>query len=488
MAWLASSSCGDTKSERKQFAQLAEGCAINSDCINPYTCVFERCHEECTTDFDCPSVERCVQSGVAGLFVCQLPDDVNCSRDKDCAGDQICGIDQECRDPCLTALECTPTQICAASGECASSDMNRDVIDANNNIVIVLPEVPGPSTVASDDSSGGPHETDPVTSSAAGDDLVLDGTSGFEGPSSTTSESDSNEDLGTSSIPPGTTGTEDIGSSVDDPSNASTTDGGQSTYDYEEPSDGSPDGNDTRELAIPLLGVASIHLPRGDEDWFSVEVPSDGRAHILTFHLQQEFSLAAVYEVRAASDDSSIGAHVFPTGTTGEVSVTVGPGSTTLLRLTPQAGNDGGRAVLWVDDVPEQDDYEPNQDHQSAAAIAVGQEVIAQMVIPYTSSTDQNEEDWFTIDLASGMTTLEVSQIPADLRLWINLHDDEGTPLQNEITSAGQFRATVELDVLDGGQYYLRFLGYRAAGFGSHARPGEHLGYFEEPYIFRVEQ
>ena len=45
-------------------------CTRNTDCQNPLSCTFGKCHETCREARDCPDGHRCI--AVAGAGVCQL--------------------------------------------------------------------------------------------------------------------------------------------------------------------------------------------------------------------------------------------------------------------------------------------------------------------------------------------------------------------------------------------------------------------------------
>jgi hypothetical protein len=96
---------------------LASGCSINSDCVSPLVCAFQRCHNECTSSRDCLGGARCVASD-RPFRVCQLSDEIQCRTNADCARGMICGVDLQCRDQCGTDQDCIPGQVCT-SGSCA---------------------------------------------------------------------------------------------------------------------------------------------------------------------------------------------------------------------------------------------------------------------------------------------------------------------------------------------------------------------------------
>ncbi len=128
-------SCSNSDKERIQAAGLAEGCTLNSDCLNPLVCTFTRCHDECKSDRDCPGEQRCVK-GDDG-YICQLKLETDCTRKPTaCQGEQVCGIDGECRDSCSSNTDCTKGQTCATSGECASTVSTKDIVDEEGNILV----------------------------------------------------------------------------------------------------------------------------------------------------------------------------------------------------------------------------------------------------------------------------------------------------------------------------------------------------------------
>jgi hypothetical protein len=99
----------------------AEGadCLVNSDCNEPWVCVFQRCHEQCITSRDCDGTLRCVGAH-APAKVCQLESEAatTCRTDADCGKSLKCGVDARCRDSCFADEDCIGEQTCVR-GVCA---------------------------------------------------------------------------------------------------------------------------------------------------------------------------------------------------------------------------------------------------------------------------------------------------------------------------------------------------------------------------------
>jgi hypothetical protein len=162
--------CGSDDEKAINLAKLSQGCSLNSQCENPLVCTFAHCHRQCDDDRDCRGEERCVK-GESG-HVCQLAADTACTTAKDCNGTQVCGVDKECRDKCTADSDCTTStrgadQVCAQSGECASTDPKKDTVDGMGNIQ------PDPFDDTKDSGAGG--------ASGAGGSGGASGSSGSDG-------------------------------------------------------------------------------------------------------------------------------------------------------------------------------------------------------------------------------------------------------------------------------------------------------------------
>lgn len=518
--WVATylvGGCGDSTEERLAAAELAESCSINTDCRDPLVCVFERCHEACEADRDCPPTQRCVRGPSDDLNVCQLPDEVACTKDKDCPGEQVCGIDDECRDACKTEKDCTTTQICANSGECASTDPGRDSLDDDGNILGSAGQggsggrqgtagnggsVGGAGARGSGDggagtageggspASGSNGDGGSAASEPSGDGGSAPGGSGASPTGSAAGGSPTGSGAGGS---PTSSGAGGEGAAGGEGGNGAMGQagmggaGGTEPDSYVESSDGveTVENND-RDHTVPMPSTASIYLPAGDEDWFSVQVPDDGRAHVLEIGVAQDSTLRAQLDVLAGADFSQVGPRqLFAQGVTTSVFATVGPGSTTLLRFFIFAGT--GRAALTLDVVAENDAYEPNNERVGAPAIPLNTDISAQIMVPYSSAeqTSANAiDDWYAVDLSAGAATVNLLANPDSGRFTVGVVTSNNTVVSSFTPAMGQLgplAATIPSD----GTYFIRFA--RLSGFDTVVA-GAKPAHMAEQYVFRVEQ
>ncbi|HVY29237.1 MAG TPA: hypothetical protein VHB79_21910 [Polyangiaceae bacterium] len=138
--------CESDVNSKLALAGLSSRCRINSDCSSELACVFQRCHEQCSSSRDCDRGSRCV-AGERGRSVCQLEDEAACSDAGTCHGAELCGVDGQCRDGCSSDSGCLSEQVCRA-GTCA----DQDELDPQGALVPSpdRPATPTPCAFASD--------------------------------------------------------------------------------------------------------------------------------------------------------------------------------------------------------------------------------------------------------------------------------------------------------------------------------------------------
>jgi hypothetical protein len=105
--------CGDSKKIDK-----GTPCLLNSDCNNPLSCVYGKCHEGCRSSTDCTGGAECTK--VQGLGVCLLPEESACTiANPVCNTSLACAVDLRCRSACTAAAtDCMGSQLCV-QGYCA---------------------------------------------------------------------------------------------------------------------------------------------------------------------------------------------------------------------------------------------------------------------------------------------------------------------------------------------------------------------------------
>ncbi len=506
--------CTSSTAERLRAAALGGNCSINSDCKNPYKCAFERCHVQCEEDRDCePAPLRCVHGSTEGVPVCQLPDEVECETDRDCPGDkQVCGIDKECRDPCDEDGDCTRTQICANSGECASTDGDHDHVDDNGNIIVDgggtggtdsgggeggRPSGGGGATATGGTGRGGSGATtgeggeagEPGGNGSGGSAQGGNGGGGSgAGGSGTGGGGGNGGAAGMGGNPGGSGGMAGLGGNAGGGAAGSAGAGGSAGEVLTETPDGMETvDNDTRgtALAITLPSRATIYVTPNDEDWFSVTPPNDGRSHIVSIVIAQEASALTQIDGYTLVNNAPMDSFGYALGTTGYAYATAGPGATLLFRFMPRLGAiNSGLVHLSFDVETENDAYEPNNTKMTARQIATGMTYSGIVLDPWVSDLERPRQDWFAVDLAVGPVTVSFTAVPSEGRLNVSRVNPAGATTNMGSNTVGAIR-DYTFTTTEAGTYYLMFEPFSGiAGFSSGAKPA----YLSEPYSFRVTQ
>lgn len=397
------SGCGDSSEQRLMAAELAEGCSINSDCLEPYVCVFEYCREACEEDRDCAPEQACVRSDRHGVNVCQPA---------------------LSPAPCEGGGDCSPEGTNAQSGEGVGVRVTprigriRDVQLQSERAVAVTSA--GSETTV--ESSGDPMRADEEPA------FIYDETSGAA-----------------------------------------------------EAPNAAPDA-----IPIPSAGSVAINLPADDQDWFAIEVPDDGRAHVIDIAIGSSPTLGVTLTAVAARDFSVIGSEAVPHGADGKVHVSVGPGTSTLIGCQNRAGD--GQAQLTLRTLDEMDEHEPNNVSADAAPIDLDTTIRAQFMRPYTASegvTRDVADDWYAVELAAGTATLSLLGSPKSGRFnvsWTRPALGDG-PIA--VAAAPGWVGNAEFDVPESGTYFIRFWPY--SGFSAFAA-GDKPPHLAQSYRFRVTQ
>jgi len=122
VALAASQACG---SDEPQTRAVGDGCFLPTDCADPLVCVFQRCHQQCLQDRDCPPESFCSGAQAPKKGVCLLASEIPCERTSDCHLGLVCGRRNRCETPCKDDGGCLVSQTCDR-GSCVDRTIAPD--------------------------------------------------------------------------------------------------------------------------------------------------------------------------------------------------------------------------------------------------------------------------------------------------------------------------------------------------------------------------
>jgi hypothetical protein len=439
--------CSDSSEEEKKTVDLSAQCTINSDCKDPLVCAFARCHVECAEARDCPTGQRCVfgdHEEAKKDGVCQLEDEVKCSRDGDCDTDQFCAQDGECRngcrdnDDCVVGYKCTPSNACAADDE----------LEPDGDIPVAPPPGGG---------EGG----------AGGAPSAVEGGAGGEGPS------------------PSTGGATSAGGAGGEPGTEPSDGGAPSGDDCSLPD---VDNND-RDSATPYeLGteVEACLQSKEDLDFYEFTTPAEPAQGGWLVARATDVGTDGNYylDVYSGTDNARIQRFYGAMGSNGAVWIPAAPSQVFRALIEPYSvippEYTFSAVFTGVDD-----SYEPNDSRDDAVPIEVGDEVEGYLFQGYKSSTrPENDQDWFEVNLAAGSVTATLNQ-PEGSSSYIYLVDSAGGAVKNAYGAGGE-DVTLTQTGLAIGTYYFNVQHYNSAMVAGQGTTPPDLEAM--PYVFQVTQ
>jgi len=218
--------------------------------------------------------------------------------------------------------------------------------------------------------------------------------------------------------------------------------------------------NGDRDHAQPLGTQASFCVDGGnDHDWFYVDVPDDGKAHVIRLDLAQAPEAWVQAEIYAKSDFSKIGGLSLDEGVQATSWVSVGSGTRTLFDFSEYIGSEGLIDVKTTI-TPEKDDYEPNSSRAEAAAISAGSQVRAQFVVPYTADDDRAVDDWFKLELTAGTHVFSLDAVPVEVWFQVDVTDSNNVAVHEETAPNKGATFETSFEVETAGTYYFRLHNY----------------------------
>jgi hypothetical protein len=416
-------------------------CLMNSDCNNPLSCTFGKCHAACAVTRDCPTGERCVK-GPAGN-VCQLTDEKLCPVSggvSNCMSPLVCAIDLQCRNHCTVAtatVDCTAGQLCAG-GYCAEKrELNPD-----GTLMVGAPTADAGSADAGMPSpdAGPTPEVGPTPDAPA--DTAPSGA------------------LGPCGVP------------------------------EQEP-------NDTREqataIAAPIMLSSCIGTPE-DRDFYELTAPSDpGGGYyqfsitgvnfdtdVLAYNVADQGEIGHIY---AASDGQDLFGYL-AVAPGKKYRLSIGSFISTDKAPTPYKLN---LTYTKVDDA-----QEPNESVDAPKAITLGAPVTGYLFGGLRTVPPKEEAlfDWYTVMGAAAPITATVENVPSNMTVYIKIIDPTG----HEATAIGSNDgANVTVTKMDGtaGAYKVLVQPFtvQSADFFGHADDATMVpAHFTHPYKLTVSQ
>jgi hypothetical protein len=518
--------CGTSAEERRRASALGAGCTLDSEC-DPHFCIFERCHQQCDTDFDCPDEQRCVK-GSSDVNVCQLPDERDCEEDSDCDGAQGCAEDGQCRDICRDKGDCVSGQLCTKTGVCVSPE--RDRLDEDGELISGEGGAGGSAGSAGRGGSDGQGGRGGSGANDAGGEAgggTSSGTGGMDGVGGAAGAGEGGESgtsgragsggsgvggslggmagssgAGGSSGMTGTAGMAGSSGAAGSSGMAGSSGaagaaggGGSAPVDETEPND-SRDAPGDLPIDRNLHGV--IDPPTTDFDYFEFGPPSGAPVHgYFTWTFTDVGpSSPSVYIYSTVDDgliygDETRAAGVSLFGFLGAVA-----GARYQIRIGRWAG---GASVpmnytLRADYHPVSDIYEPNDTILEASDIELASTVNAYAVVGYESSTVSaaDFEDWYGFTTDAGQIEVHVSQVPLNVNIYTRVYDPNGAGVGAVVAGAdpGASLAPFTRTLTSSGRYYFRVT-YTSAQPQSGAftdTPDEVPNHFTRPYTFTIRR
>src|SRR5688572_9207052 len=243
--------------------------------------------------------------------------------------------------------------------------------------------------------------------------------------------------------------------------------------------------NEDRDHAQPLGSSATICVDDDDdEDWFYIDAPDDGKAHVIRLDVEQTAEAHLGVAVYADKDDSEITHTSFDLGVTDALYLTVAPGSRTLLDFY-EYGTSRGLITLKTSLTTELDENEPNNDRDEAKAISAGSGVHGQILVPYLTAEDRESADWYRVELKAGPHVLHLTQVPE--RVWLGVWISDSNRVEVDWARPPNAGALFdfEFEVPADGAYYLELDNYPAEL--PVAVQGDPETYLSEGYVFTIE-
>lgn len=415
-----------------------KSCSINSDCENPLSCTYGRCHESCRENGDCPNGGLCVYAPPASpdaqmsepdavrLRVCVQE---SCAMNSECPDLLVCGRDLRCRQECAANKDCPPRNQLCVIGNDRGQKVCAEAMDIGDDGQLSRGDAGTPPA----NDAGGPPAHDASSSGAGGgggghpdvdasqpDDAIGDapaeqtGTGGRDASGDTPIGSDAVAPDGPADL----VGV-DVGAGID---------AGPIVVTESEP-------NDDIDMPTPYVLGTEVAGTMGKSDatmdtvdYYEVVAPSGdpsgGYFQAAISHVGGGGTMAA--SVYSAFDKGQL--LLADGAASGQLTFffwAARPGEHYLVRLYEAGGViptfDYSFKVTYTR-IP--DAYEPNDTSDTPASLALGMPATAYFFAGYNSSNPPTpDQDWYQVMLAAGTTQVSITSVPHDLRMQVQVYD-----------------------------------------------------------------
>jgi hypothetical protein len=243
--------------------------------------------------------------------------------------------------------------------------------------------------------------------------------------------------------------------------------------------------NNDRDHAQPLGASATFCVKGSDHDWFYVDAPDDGKAHVLQLDFDEDPEAWIQARVYADADFSDLGGFIIDEGTKSSVWITVGPGTRTLFDFRQYVSSDGGLSRVKATLTAEKDQYEPNNERDAAVAITQGSPVRAQLIVPYVADNQRTPDDWYKVELAAGAHVFKLTEVPQDVYLKVAISDSNRVAVASDTPPNEGATFDFPFEVKADGTYYFQLSIY--IGGLPVIIEGNPPGFVTDEYAFTVE-
>ncbi len=216
--------------------------------------------------------------------------------------------------------------------------------------------------------------------------------------------------------------------------------------------------NNTRETATPvalnrIYAGNCVDGPGDPMDFYEFTAPAaDVAGGYVQVQVRNVGGQSAEYEAWAASDNEKVQDHYSTTdGANLDGWFTVAPGGKYRVAVHMFAGT----SPEFTYDVQFKytalnDAFEPNNSRATAKPLTLGTAIMASAAVPALGGlapTDAEKDDWYSVTLAAGTTTVLVSNVPSDTTCDVTAFDPSGAMVDEKYSTTDG--ANCKLDLVD---------------------------------------